>query len=306
MRETATNKPGIVIFGFNRPAHLRTLLESLESNDVKEYKIYVYVDGPRNLLDQENIRKVKTLLDVKRPYNFQKVYFHETNLGLAESIKYGINQVFIDHKSVIVLEDDLILHNSFIRYMAHALDKYQEHSNVGSVSGYHFAKFPFLFRDDVLLSLRHSSWGWGTWRDRWDEVDWGILNRGEFLLYRNIFRCLKIGIDYPGMILGFRRRKIRSWSIPFDTHCINRKLLCVHPRFQYVENLGFDGTGTNYLFTLKSKKITEKTYYSQLPKFPKFSPRYHLKIWVLSSPILRIIQYKTNNIRDDLRIKMVR
>ena len=56
------------------------------------------------------------------------------------------------------------------------------------------------------------------------------------------------------MLVGFRENKISSWSIPFDASCLDKGLLSVHPRIQYVQNMGFDGSGTNYSFKMKKKK----------------------------------------------------
>jgi hypothetical protein len=253
----------------------------------------VFIDGPRHSLDRKNIQKIQEILKQKRNFTFEKIFFREKNLGLQASIKNGLDEIFIHHSSVIVLEDDLLLHPNFVAYINEGLVTYRDHLNIGTISGYHFAKFPVFYKDDVLLSLRHSSWGWATWENRWRDVNWDVLNGDRWSFFKVKTRSLRAGIDYPGMLVGFRENKISSWSVPFDVSCLDKGLLSVHPRIQYVQNMGFDGSGTNYSFEMKKKQVAlESTSTTQLSKSPKFSLRYHWKIWLFSSPIIRIIRFK--------------
>ena len=81
----------IVIFGFNRPEHMRRMLESLRNNpESKNSKIIFYIDG----FDNENDELIKKTLEiVKEDWGFADkiVNFRDRNYGCKFNIIYGIN-----------------------------------------------------------------------------------------------------------------------------------------------------------------------------------------------------------------------
>ena len=47
------NFPGVAIFAFNRPNHLKKTLNNLSKNlTAKKFDIYMFCDGPKNKNDQ--------------------------------------------------------------------------------------------------------------------------------------------------------------------------------------------------------------------------------------------------------------
>ena len=69
------NLPGIAIFAFNRPNHLKKTLKSLSQNlNAKNYDIFIFCDGPKSKSDLKKIKEVRKIS--KNYVNFKsKKYF---------------------------------------------------------------------------------------------------------------------------------------------------------------------------------------------------------------------------------------
>ena len=50
-----------------------------------------------------------------------------------------------------------------------------------SISGWAIdIKIPQDYPYDVYMFGRSSSWGWATWKDRWDSIDWDVTDWNDF------------------------------------------------------------------------------------------------------------------------------
>lgn len=108
-----------------------------------------------------------------------EVIVSDKNKGLALSIISGLNYVFETYDAGIVLEDDCVPHPMFMDYMVSGLKKYSLVRKVYSVGGYGWPVEVQGNGTDAYFTGRASSWGWGTWKNRWEEYreDYIILSR---------------------------------------------------------------------------------------------------------------------------------
>lgn len=120
MEESSAFAP-IVLFAYNRPEHTRQLLESLNRNpEAAESDLIVFCDGPKEGASAEMLERIKqdreTVRNTARCKNLT-LHVSEKNRGLAPSVIAGMNVVFETYDRAIVLEDDLLLSEHFLRYM---------------------------------------------------------------------------------------------------------------------------------------------------------------------------------------------
>lgn len=234
----------IVIFAFNRPDALRRLIASLRANPGYEsHPIRVYVDGPRGDHDRTRIAEVISEARTLTP----DVVASPVNKGLAGSIIAGVSEVITQAGAAIVLEDDLVLMPGFLQYMEDALTAYRCDSRIFSVCGYGLRiDTPSDLNSPVYLSDRSSSWGWATWRDRWESVDWDVSDwdtlRRSPLLRRAFNRG---GSDMFGMLRGYMEGHNRSWAIRFCYSQHRQGRFSVHPVRSLVDNEGYGADATN-------------------------------------------------------------
>ena len=152
-----------------------------------------------------------------------------------------------DHRRVIVLEDDLLTTSDFLTFMNQALERYDSHPEIFSISGFNFAaKAPGDYLHDAFCFYRSSSLGWGTWKDRWEKADWKVSDYASFCSDEHSKRLFNRGVDdLAGMLDLQMAGRINSWAIRWAyAHFRNDALalLSLRPR---VFHIGSDRSGTN-------------------------------------------------------------
>jgi hypothetical protein len=96
------------------------------------------------------------------------------------------------------------------------------------------------------VSLRNGSWGWGTWKDRWNQIDWNVALYQTMLTNQQLQDAFnRRGDDVFEMLQMQQSGKLNIWSIQFTmAHFVNHAISIV-PTVSYVDNLGLDGSGEN-------------------------------------------------------------
>ena len=184
---------------------------------------------------------------VKSITGFKEVHykFALQNKGLGNSVIKGVTEVINRYGKAIVLEDDLILAPNFLFFMNQGLDKYKEEKSVFSICGYsNKVKVPKDYSYDTYFCTRSSSWGWATWADRWNSVDWELENFDKYHILKKEFNRWG-GSDCWKMLNDWKCGRNKSWAIRFCFAQFLQKKVSLFPVTSKVQNDGFDGQGTN-------------------------------------------------------------
>ncbi|MGL6260716.1 hypothetical protein [Vibrio sp. WXL210] len=250
----------IVLFVFNRPLHTKRTLEHLILNEQSSSShLIIYSDGAK---DKSGINAVAEVRSAIRSLNLEDKFLSFTmverndNFGLAKSIKNGVNDVLKDYGKVIVLEDDLLCAPDFLVFMNKALNYYYDHPSVCSISGYSPINSEHI-ENDVYAMPRTSSHGWGTWQNRWVDVDWNMQQyskKAKSLTEVLKFNCC--GADRFGRLRRQYEGAKNSWSVVwgFDQFCKSK--ITVYPKYSRIVNIGADGTGVNV-------RVADKRVYNE-------------------------------------------
>lgn len=251
----------VIIFNYNRPDHsIQTWNELSKNQFAKETELYLYCDGAKDDASDEMRNRIVSLHNIAKDYAitaknkglFKAVHvvLSNENKGLANSIIEGVSEVIEKHGRVIVLEDDLLTSQYFLKYMNEALNKYQDRPGVMSISAnrppVNKMAIPEEYPYDVFVSLRPFSTGWATWIDRWRRMDWtldylpAMLNDPIWIESFN-----RGGDDLTDMLCLQRDKKIDSWAIRWTYSHFKEHGVGILPCVPYVDNIGFDGTGTH-------------------------------------------------------------
>lgn len=284
----------IIIFAFNRPDALKNTVTSLLQNEeAKESELFVFVDGARSQKEGEK-EKVQAVQEyVKTITGFKRLTyaFSEENKGLGKSIIGGVTQIINQYGTAIVLEDDLTFTKNFLSFMNQGLNLYEKEEKVFSVCGYtNKVKVPDKYKDDAYFCTRSSSWGWGTWADRWNSVDWELNNFETFSKHAASFNRWG-GTDCWKMLNDWHIGKNHSWAIRFCFAQYLQNKLSLFPVVSKINNEGFDGNGTNCkswsrfkfeLDTTEKKTFSFPTIVEMNKKLYKSAMSYHgimVRIW---------------------------
>jgi len=254
------NLAPILLFVYNRPIHTKRTIKSLKQNQLsKKSNLYIFSDGPKNEKDIVKVKEVRKIIKNTDGFKSINIKSLKKNKGLAKSIISGVSKIIKKKKKVIVLEDDLLLSKKFLKYMNEALDFYKLEKKIWSISGY----TPDLkvlkdLKEEVFFYPRASSWGWATWSDRWDEVDWNLDNYEIFNNSKEVLEFGRIGYDMPVMLEMQKRDLVDSWAIRWCYNQFKRKKLTIYPYKTLVKNIGVDNSGTHGLFKKNDRRILEE------------------------------------------------
>jgi hypothetical protein len=242
----------VAIFAYRRPNHLRRLLQSLsENHGIEEFQVYLFIDGPRTEIDFELVQKVTlTAEDFSKHLNLH-VISSPVNLGLATSIRSNVSKLFEKYDTLIVLEDDLIVSKYFLMFMLNGLRAFTEDPSIAAVSGYSYPISDLIEGGYILPG--GDCWGWATWKDRWEAVNWDAVKLKEEL--RNSGRITSFNLngeyDYFGMLVDSELGLIDSWAIYWHASMFLSGRYTYYPSQTLVLNTGMDQSGTH--FNSKSK-----------------------------------------------------
>lgn len=241
----------VAVFTYNRKDKIEKCLCSLlKCNGACDTRVFVFSDGPKNDNDKMGVKEVREVLKIYKEKNVFRdfiIYEAESNKGLAQNIISGINSILAMSDSVIVIEDDLIFSNDFLEYMNKALSFYKNDTRIGEISGYHYPINELNeYKQDAFLLKKGECWGWGTWKDRWEKVDWNVECFDEYMInpgMRRKFDNLELGFD--DMFVDQHNKRNNSWAIRWCFHLYLNNLFVVYPKYSKVSNCGFDGSGTH-------------------------------------------------------------
>jgi len=238
-----------VLFVYNRPWHTRQTLEALTKNDLSNHsRLFIFADGPKKNTNEEDIKSIHEVRDIikeKKWCGHVEIIERNENLGLANSVTEGINEIIGIIGRIIVLEDDLLTSPGFLRYLNAALLFYDNYVKVKCISAY---SFPIKSNEKGSYFLKTgATWGWATWLD-----DWKIYNNNTQALLNAIPKEKQYefnfndSYDFLKMLNLQIDGTINSWDINWYTSIFLENGLTLYPPKTLVKNIGFDGSGRHF------------------------------------------------------------
>ena len=262
MDKVKNNLAPIIVFVYNRPLHTLRTLEALSRNELADQsQLFIYCDGPKDeasINDLKKIEEVRLIANEKKwCYKVDVIERHD-NLGLSKSVIKGVSEVLREYEKVIVLEDDIVTGKYFLRFLNQGLVLYENDKKVYGVSGYKFPNNKKIKKETFFLPIM-SSWGYGTWVDRWSKINFNgqeLLNIVEkkSIKYKLNFSNLDYYIMLKNQVAGLND----SWAVRFYVSMFLDNGVFLYPRVSLIKNIGFDGTGVHCL--AESEKFYDENY----------------------------------------------
>lgn len=241
----------VLIFTYTRLDSLKKVFNNLKKCDYsKETDVIVFSDGWKDDDTHIKVNSVREYLDFQKnekSFKSLSIIKSDINLGVDQSIINGVSKIIKDYERVIVLEDDILVSNTFLKYMNAALDYYQNEKRVFSIGAY-CPNIP-INSDNVFFFKRIESWGWGIWKDRWETIDWSLKDFDKLISSeKEIKKFNKGGNDLFEMLVANKE----AWDLRACYTMYKNDVSTVYPPKSLVKNIGFDGDGTHF------KQITHK------------------------------------------------
>lgn len=242
----------LILFTYNRVNVLKKTIESLSKNyHIEKTDLFIFSDGPKN--NNEDILKVKGVRDYLKSFDkFTKsitYYEHQKNLGLANSIIFGVNKISKKYKNFIVLEDDLMTSEYFLDYMNESLERYENNQKVWTINGMGINRsviqLPIPHPLNTYFTFRPSSHGWGSWTNRWSNAIWeNDQIKKEVFKFSNHKNFLKGGRDLNDILIQQLNGRNDSWWIKWSYTISRSSGVCLAPKYSHV-SAQVDSGGTH-------------------------------------------------------------
>ncbi len=247
MNTNIPNLSPICLFTYNRLPETQQTVAALQRNYLAEASdLLIFSDGAKTESGWAEVRAVREFIRTVNGFKSVHIFESAQNNGLAQSIISGVTSALSQSDRVIVLEDDLVTTPNFLDFMNQALNDYQNEQHIQSICGY-----SLLLKNvdqDVYFQQRPGSWGWGTWKDRWNpeifnkEQIRAAINENSDLLKRFKQSC---GNDISRMLLGSLNNQNDSWYVRWTFDHFRQNRYSVYPVRSYVQNIGFSDSGTH-------------------------------------------------------------
>tara|TARA_A100001015_G_C15008858_1_gene722047 strand:+ start:1373 stop:2269 length:897 start_codon:yes stop_codon:yes gene_type:complete len=258
----------IVLFVYRRLGHLKLTINSLKKNkESKKSNLIIFSDGSKNKYDYNSVIKVRKYINNINGFKNLKIIFRKKNFGLANNLFKGINQVFKRNDKAIVLEDDIMVSPTFLKYMNLNLKKYEKNLNVASIHGY---CYPVKFKngpENFFFLKGADCWGWATWRRAWKKYDNNANNLIKIINNKKNQRDFDFNFSYPYFdMLKLTSKKNHSWAIKWYASAFVNDMFTLYPKKSFVTNTGNDGSGTNSLFQkmYNTKNLNKTTKFDKI------------------------------------------
>lgn len=256
----------IILFVYNRPEHTQKTINALSKNEfAKDSPLIIFSDGFKNNKDKNSVLEVRKIIRSSSGFKTLNIVEREKNYGLANSIIFGVQDIINRYGKAIVLEDDIVTSNYFLKFMNETLNFYENNGKIFSITGYNFPiKIPQSYKHFIYISPRPSSWGWATWKNRWEKVDWQILDYDNFINNKNRIAEFNLGgDDLSSMLKNQMNGKISSWAVRWAYAHYKYNTYCLYPVNSLLQNIGADKSGTH---TKKTKRFDVQLLKTELPE----------------------------------------
>lgn len=260
----------IALIIYNRPSLTKKVFEQVAIARPK--RLLLIADGPKSNEDKILCTASRAVIDVNWPckvsYNYSDI-----NLGCRQRVSSGLDWVFDNVESSIILEDDCVPNRSFFRFCQDLLNKYKYDPRISMISGNNTLPKDFPISDSYYFSRFALIWGWATWRRSWEKYDVNVL---EWPTIRDSSLLLDIHKN-KDVSEAWRKRIDKvfhghdTWDHQWSLACWKNDGIIIHPSSNLVTNIGFgcDATHTKHVEDAKYLSMPTKEL-----KFPLRHPKY--------------------------------
>ena len=256
-KSTTNEYAPILLFVYNRLDKTKQVIDALLKNEESANSdLYIYSDGAKNDDEEKKVKELREYIQNVGGFKSLFVIKREKNYGLANNIIDGVSSVVNRYGTVVVLEDDIVVGQYFLRFMNDALKRYKNNSEVMEITVY----MEPVYTDDLpeaMFIRKGSCWGWATWNDRWS-----FFSRYKVKVYNNFTLKERYLFDLDGAcgiseqllynVVGI----LDTWAVYWDAAIFKNDGLVLVPSVSLVKNIGADGSGEH----MADSRLDDATY----------------------------------------------
>ncbi|MBE9046125.1 glycosyltransferase family 2 protein [Pleurocapsales cyanobacterium LEGE 10410] len=266
----------VALLIFNRPDTTERVFAAIRQ--AQPSKLLVVADGARSDRpgEAEKCQATRAIIDCVDWKCEVLTNYSEVNLGCKVRVSSGLDWVFEQVESAIILEDDCLPHPSFFLFCDTLLDYYRDDERIMAISGNNFQLGRKRTDYSYYFSRYNHCWGWATWRRAWQHYDlemklWQEIRDGNWL--ESILETPQAVKYWHRVFQAARDRQVDTWDYQWTFACWLQNGLTVLPNVNLVTNIGFGSEASN--------TIDSTSKYANLPThkmcFPLTHPPFMLR-----------------------------
>ena len=235
----------ILFITFVRPEYARKTFDAIKS--AKPKKLYFYSNKGR--IDKngevERNNQIRSYInEIDWPCELH-TWFREECVNVYDSLRGAISWLFENEDQGIILEEDCVPTMGFFSYVDKMIQMFRYEYDVWYISGDN----PFNLNPsgyEYIYSRYHLMYGWATWRDRWQKIEWGdfgIDNILEKKICNELFKKKSQAREREQHIMNCRDFLLQTncWDYAFGFTVDNNRGVGVYPIKHLVHNIGLSG-----------------------------------------------------------------
>jgi len=251
----------IALFSYRRLDTLKKCIDALKKcpeSSISE--LIIFSDAAASEEVANKVIAVREYIATITGFNSIKIISREKNFGVDYNLIEGLTYMKNQYDQFIVVEDDLIVEPNFITYLNEALDFYKDNKTIHTVSAFNWIEnIPQDYPYDIYFTKRFWPWGWATWSDRMENIDWEVQDKKEFLNSNKIqAEFNKWGSDRSMMLTNVIKGEIRTWDIQLDYHLFKENASHVFPVKSLVDNIGYNPKDASHTFVYNRYKTSKR------------------------------------------------
>lgn len=258
----------VLFITFCRPDYARQTWNGIKA--AKPKKLYFYSNKGREEKEGEvernnEIRSYINEIDWDCDLH---TFFRDECVNVYDSLRGAINWLFENESEGIILEEDCVPTLAFFSYIDQLIVKFRGNEKIWCISGDNWFNYQ-SHNYDYHFSHYHFMYGWATWREKWQRVDWQNLGAKEAVrnhIFRPLFKNREQSRYREKEVMRVKDfvEKTKCWDYYWGIIMDQNEALTVHPKCNLIHNIGVSGThhenGTRESIVNAPATIQDQTY----------------------------------------------
>lgn len=153
---------------YRRPAYTRQVLDRLRHcRGIDKYQVLIFCEP-----------EFPEVIEIAETWQFpnKQVHVNDCVLGSTTNTHQALRAGFKQAEFVIIVEDDILLAPDALRWFEFCRSKFRHDRSIFSAGGYNRREVPRELYSAYYRTQWFTPWGWGTWKDRFEEMSrgWGF------------------------------------------------------------------------------------------------------------------------------------
>lgn len=234
----------VVFITFNRLDTVQKVFEQIRK--AKPEKLYLISDGARQGKEgeAEAVAEVRGYIEsgIDWTCSVTKIYA-DKNMGCRGRISSGLDRVFENEEAAIIVEDDLMPHDTFFEYCQTMLEWYKDDERIGMITGCNLCP-EYKTDKPYMFSKITEIWGWATWKRVWknyrDRLSDSEIKELSDSRYLRRYWGRWYGDTIMKGLVDVQLGRRSAWSYHLSYLIAKNNQLCIVPGSNLITNIGFE------------------------------------------------------------------